>query len=1144
MRLKALELLGFKSFNDRCVLLFPPRGLSVIVGPNGCGKSNIVDAVLWALGEMKPTILRSKQMEDVIFNGTEGVRPSGMAEVSLIFEDPRAEGEIRVTRRIYRSGESEYLINRRPCRLKDLRDLFLGTGLGTNTYAVVPQGEVEALVTASPQYLRMLIEEAAGVSKVQEKRKETVKRLETTRQNLERLEDVISEVQRQANSLRYQAAKARRYLFLRERLKMLEVKGLALKIWEARRELEKVEEEGTCLSREREGLNERRERLRDEVLQKEEALGKLKAQLEEVNKRGLSLEGERRRLEERIKALEREKASVEKAVEEVSRRLDDTEALSAQLLKRKEELLRELESLKEQLTVKASSLEDLERALKDAEPRRRALRERRNSLRRQLLEIEGQKVRAKNSIEEAVRKELSLRVRDEKLKEELEEILKEVQRLQEGLRATKERQEELLKAKESLEGELNKAVQRERALEEALTEIQGKIMALDGEMEALSLQEEMLQRMQSDLEDYPDEVKSLLRSPERYGFDDVHTVGELLEAEKGFEKAVEAALGERIKALVARDIPEALKILEATQGKALVWIPRDGEKEGDLLRVVREKAPRGLVPSLLGGIEIVEGLPEKPRPGVEYVTKGGLFLDRRGVLWSGKVSGVLERKNLLKEIAQRLQVLRTTKDTLQVQKGKLYEEKRVADALKGELEARLRKVEADLKKETQALQDLQGEIRLLERKAEAVRIEKEGNAQELAHWREQLDKGQRGLKALEDKARAIQELFFQGEKELQEIEGELKDKEAERNRLKEELARLGERLKGKKASLEDLDHQIERAQREVDRLIEERESLLGKMKQGTQEIVQSKEALKGLLGELRALGKEREELQERIKTALEDLGSLRKELEKVEARLEEVKERLSDLRTRAEGLRVELSHLENSLRVEHSLEPGEALELLKRDPLQEGHEEEKRQLRLALERLGDVYLGAIQEYDEVDKRLKFLLSQKEDLEESIRSLEESLGEMDRRSREAFLETFERVRDIFGTLVGRLFEGGRGELVLDGGPDLGVKIFLEPKGKRLKSMELLSRGEKSLASIAFILSLFFLKPAPFCIMDEVDSALDEANIERFLNLLGELKEKCQFILITHQRRTIEAAEYVYGVTMETPGVSKVLSLRIS
>lgn len=1144
MRLKALELVGFKSFNDRSVLIFPPQGFSVIVGPNGCGKSNIVDAILWALGEMRPTMLRSKTMEDVIFNGTEGVRPSGMAEVSLVFEDAQREGEIRVTRRLYRSGETEYLINRRPCRLKDIRDLFLGTGLGTNTYAVIPQGEVEALITAPPQHLRMLIEEAAGVSKVQEKRKEILKKLETTRQNLERLEDVLAEVQRQANSLRYQAAKARRFIDLRERLRSLEVRELALKASKVQEELREVEVEEEALARELKGLEGERTKLRAEILEGEEELGSLRAQLEELERTRVYLEGEGRRLEEKVKALEGERASAERALRETSRRLRDLRELKAGLIERKGKIQGELERTQREVLEKKGELEALHEALKAAEPRRKALRDRRNLVRRELLEIEAERVRAKNSVNEASQREFSLRIKGEKLKEELEETTRKISQLRGQLEEALRRQEGMSAERAALRGQLEGMADRERALRDSLEGIQRELMALEGEIRALRLQEEMLRGLESSLEGYPEEVKAVLSSPEKFGLGELFTVGQVLEAERGLEAAVEGALGERVKAIVATDLPHALKILEASQGKALVWIPRKrGSEEGDLVSRVTEGRSIGIAPSLLGGIALVDRLPEEPVPGVEYVTRDGLFLDHRGVIWPGRSSGVLERKNLLREIAERLAELGKRRDELEDRRKGTEEELRALKAAKAGLEERVREVEAALAEAGQRVRRIQGELELLERKEAAVRAEREENAQEIAHWLRRLEEERRKLEALEERARDAQALLARVEGELREVEGQLREREAERGRIREEIARLEERLRAMEATLRDLDHQIQRSQGEEGELLGQRGALEDRIKRAEEGLVEAKAALEEIGQRRRALDGERARLEDMVDSALRGLEAKRKALREVEGRWEWAKERASGLRAMAEGLRVELSHLEETLRANHSLGLEEALEVLRREPLGEGYKEEKEGIRQALERLGDVYLGAIQEYEEVGQRLRYLLEQKEDLEESMRSLERSLEEMDRRSREAFLGTFQKVRDIFREFVGRLFDGGRGELVLDGGEDLGVRILIEPKGKRLRSMELLSRGEKSLASIAFILSLFFLKPAPFCIMDEVDSALDEANIDRFIALLEELKDRCQFILITHQRRTIEAAEYVYGVTMETPGISKVLSLRL-
>ncbi len=1145
MRLKAIELLGFKSFNNRSLLLFPPHGLSVIIGPNGCGKSNIVDAVLWALGEMRPTLLRSRYMEDVIFNGANDVKPSGMAEVSIILEDPEREGEIRITRRLYRSGESEYLLNRKPCRLKDIRDLLLGTGLGTNSYAIVPQGEIEALITAPPQQLRMLIEEAAGTSKVEERRKETLKKLEISKQNLQRLEDLLREVEHQANSLKYQASKAKRFKNLREQLRSLELREAAFRWQQASEKLKDIEDRQRDLQAELKGLRQKYDQLSEEVSEKERIARILRDEIEEKEKERLRLEGKRKGYSERLKGLENERLNILKSLQEKRRQLRDLRDTRLELVERKNWFLKEIENIEISLKSKGETLARIEEELSLLDPRRKELLTKRDTFRKKLIEVEGVKIRLRNSFKEA-QERLSLGQRKaQRLKRELEEIAKRAGELEVQIKRKKAEREEILQALNEIEGALNSLLQKEKELGEELSKKRQELLVLSGEVNALKLQREMLAKMESDYAGYPEVLKKVLESPAAFGLSRAELLGDLLEVQKGYEKAVEAVLGDRIRALVARDMEEALRILEATGRKIpVLLLPcEDLGGEGELVRVTRIGKFHGLSSLLLGNVELVPELPRRPLPGREYVTSDGLYLDHRGVLWGNRSSGILERKNLLKEISKEIERLGEKWEALRKKVEEIDEESRGLKEQRQQLEDKRRRKEEALRENESLQRNLRGELEVLRKKEGALGVELEELAEESSYWERQLDEAKRELEGRETEERRVKEELSDVEEELQRLEKNLREFEGKRGLLKEELATLKERLKGKENSVRDIESRIHKLAKDEETLREENRRL----ERRQEEIEVERKCLEAMIEEIEnreiSLSRKIQRLREDFDALTGDIENLRNQLEGLQGLLKELEQELPDLRAQAEALRVEASHWEGILEDAFCVKPQEAVRLLKEHPLERDYVEKKERLKEDLQRLGEVNLGAIGEYERVKQRLEHLQSQKEDLEESIENLEKSLEEMKRRSREVFIETFERVREIFRGLVARLFEGGKGDLVLDGRSDPGIRIFIEPRGKRLRSMELLSRGEKCMASIAFILSLFFLKPAPFCIMDEVDSTLDEANIERFVGLLRELKERSQFILITHQRRTIEAAEYVYGVTMETPGISRVFSLRI-
>ena len=1148
MRLKRIELLGFKSFFDRTVLTFP-EGITAIVGPNGCGKSNIVDAVLWALGEMRPTHLRSRSMEDVIFNGTEEVKPSGMAEVSLVFDTSLQslrgyEGleEVRVTRRLFRSGESHYLINRRPCRLKDIRDLFLGTGLGVNAYAVVAQGEVEALIEAPPGELRLMIEEAAGVSKYQERRKETLRKMENTRQNLERLQDVIAEVERQARSLKSQASKARRYRRLKEELRRLEIAHLAGRWRSKGQEAEGLQGEVETL---RGGLTELQRRKAEAQRRKEEVglrLLEAREDLEAVEREALKVEGELKRREERLRALEREFEGLKGLLSACKEDEERLCSLEGELRRRHQETSAEVEGLGKEVGRLEALLEQRREGLGELEPQREDLIRERDRLRKEFLSMEGERVRLGNLLKELRGRLQELEAKRERDRAELQRTEEEKRRLEEELRGLRLQEEGLQQELEGINGELEELGLSIGEQEAEMAAARQEIARLGAELEASRMRHELLLRMEEEeREGYPEVVKAILKDPKAVGLSEALVLGELIEVQRGYEEAVEAALGERIKALVVKDVEEALRVLSRVKGKVSL-LPAEGPKPkgkgGNLRDFVRAEGYERLLDRLLEGVFLVDEL-SSANPEGEVVTRKGELVDSRGTFWGPPPSGLLRRRTSIKELeeemARRREALQRAEGALRDLETRLGAMRQRADALRQSREAKGQRL--------RELQDrrhhLERDLEAAERKASLLKVELEQSKLELDEWGAEVGRTAEGLRELEGKLKGLTEELGQKEEALKGVEARKARLQREISDLREELATLRERLRGKEAGIQELAARLKRTAAQLKGKRQEAKELEGKIEDREAERMRTAEEFRELTTQQEGLSLRLEEGRQHLELLKEEEARAERALKELEAQEEEIRGRLSAKELELQRLRLEMKQLEEALRERFGLSPGEVPE----EEAPEDLTDRISRLRESLERIGDVYLGAVEEYEGIKERLAFLKTQREDLEESLSTLSKTLERINRQSRQLFQQTLERTRQTFNSLVERLFLGGRGEIVSDGGPEPGVRILIQPKGKRLRSMELLSRGEKALAAIAFILSLFLLRPAPFCIMDEVDSPLDEANIERFLGLLREFENRCQFILVTHQKRTIEAAHALYGVTMEVPGISKVVSLRL-
>ena len=1143
MYLKAVELFGFKSFHERCTLLFPSSGLSVIVGPNGCGKSNIVEAILWALGEMRPSLLRSKQMEDVIFNGTDIIRPSNMAEVSLVFETQDQE-ELRITRRLYRSGISEYLLNRKPCRLKDIRDIFLGTGLGTNTYAVIPQGEIEALITAPPQHLRLLIEEAAGISRVHEREKETLKKIEETQRNLEKILPLLEEVQREAESLKEEASKAQRFKVLKEKLREIEIKEIALNLLKLEDELALVLKTEKTLRDELWENEKKKAQLETEVHQIRERLLFLSEELKSLEKQTLILEGKKEKEEERLRAILLEKENKKGQIANLENNLEETEKSLIEFKQRKDKIINEIQHIEKELRDKEALLIESEKQLKDLELKRREFQEKRNLLKKEILELEALKVRLSNSLKEAEEKQFLLDIKESKLTKEIAELSQNIENLEKETFKIISEKEVLLNQLKNEEDIVPLLDENQKGLEKKIYLKNQELSRISGEIKALKSQEETLKNLQTPFEGSSQELKAILENPQRFGLKPLKSLGELLEAKPGYEKAVEAILGEGIKALVVEDLKEALEVIEKTRGEIPLLVPRsDLSGETEISKGIMAKEKEEILRGLFRDVELVKELPSNLEPEKEYVTPEGLFLDRRGFIWPKRTFGILERKNLLKEILNNLKDLSEKKAFLEMELINLKKEEESIRKKRNEVENTVKKLKKELDGIESLQKEIQGKYELVKRKREVLLVELEEIKEQKTMWKKTIRENDEKLKDIQEKYTKIKAHYEHNETQTKNIEAERRKIEERINLLKIEIATLKERLERKKDLLEELLSRIKKAENEIKIFKNDLEKTQKRLKELDEEEKTIKVLLENTQTEIRTLSNQLSQLKEKESEEAKILKRSEKNLQSLKERIESIKSDLSQLIIKEETLKVQMEHFKDILRENHKIEPKAAKEILSENPLPFNYEEIKRQIKMDLEKLGEVFLGAIEEYEEIKIRLNFLQAQKADLERSLRNLQDSLEEMRERSKEVFRETFERVREIFRDLVGKLFEGGKGDLVLQESSEPSVKILIEPKGKRLKSLELLSGGEKSLASIAFVLSLFFLNPAPFCIMDEVDSALDEMNIERFLSLLTELKDQYQFILITHQPKTIEEAQYVYGITMETPGISKVISLRM-
>ncbi len=1183
MKLKSLEAIGFKSFVDRLHLTFP-GGITTIVGPNGCGKSNFVDAVLWAIGERSAKHLRGKLMEDVIFNGTDGRKPLGMAEVNLTFsnEDGLAPkeyeqySEITVTRRLYRSGESEYLINKTPCRLRDITDLFLDTGIGLNGYSIVEQGRVEYLINSNPQDRRFLLEEAAGIAKYKERRRLALMKMEATQQNLLRIQDIIAEVKRQIVTLERQVKRAEEYKVVRKEVKEIEIRfalqeyaELSEKGEAARGYLKALRDRETGISTQTAQKEAFVETKRLEATEEEEKLRSLQQELFELGKKI-------QRVENEIEFFKREEGSFQRQesqfIEEVRESLhawrgtrrerkrveQARQGLEAER-RENEEILREWESLfsdfrtthhelSEELEAEKASLIDTLTELTSLKNRLAHLEERKEDFQK----------RIRSNGEES--EQVSLRLK------QLEEAISEKIKGKElNLSIQSTYQEEKIRWEGEVEG--LKDVSRRRQIERSAVE---EILRQD-RSRYLSLKE-----LQENYEGYEKGVRSILlrRKEEQEGWKGIlGSVADILEPDPKYEIPLEAVLGQRLQYLIVEGEKEGVGAIGFLKRESLgrgSFIPKEVEGIGlknrisqgegapiPLSQFVSVKEGFGTIGAfLIGDVGVVEGWEE----AVHWMKKGGGFgtlvtlegdiLESSGVISGGSRGqglGLLERRREIRDLEQRVNEKEEECRKASAEEERLQKEIREKEIRLEERREEIQEKGIELLHQERDLEGLNKEISQFLQRMEVLRFEQ----QQLEEEHEDIEKEKREVYAQMETGEAT--------KKEREEQVQLWKKKAEE--IGEGTEELGEKITEKKVFLASLEEKQKGLEGQIQNLSESQRTLkeqIFKKVKGIRECRGEATSLRDKIGQWeRELeeGLQQHRLKEEIlSTQKEKVETLFNEWKEMEAsskylrrELEEVRQKIHEEEILTSEIQLKLSHLQESMKERYGATLSTSIGASPAEFPKEEMSKRLAELKSALEGFGEVNLMAIEEYQELKQRHDFLSEQQTDLHQALDSLKKAILRINRTTTKRFLETFHSVNEKFKEVFGRLFKGGQASLVLLDEEDpstTGIDIIAQPPGKKLQNIDLLSGGEKALVATALLFGIFMIKPTPFCLLDEVDAPLDDANINRFIELVKEFSKTSQFIMITHNKNTMEAARTLYGITMETPGVSKVVSVRLN
>lgn len=1186
MRLKRLTLHGFKTFADKTEIEFAD-GVTAIVGPNGSGKSNLLDALSWCLGEQKVSSLRATRAQDVIFAGSARRKPMGMAEVSLTVDNedrflPLDFAEVTVTRRVYRSGEGEYLLNKAPCRLKDITDLFLDTGLGRGAYAIVNQSEIDAILSARAEDRRELFEEAAGIKKYRVKKREAQRKLEHTEQNLVRVRDILGELRGSLAPLEAQASTARRYQELTERLRAVEVGQLA---WDFKRlqgdltgqietanaateEAERFKAEANDLEASAGGLGRRiaeaeaemdgaRLRQQTALSEAERVEGRIALAAErragavrtaETLERDLTaLSEERTRQEAEAGARAQEAREVEERVADLAKRLANAEAVA-------QEAERALAELSRTALGQQADYLELARRLAAQKAELAAVRARIAQRAADVSEAEGRaEMRARET--EAARDEAAtLSQRAAEAKAALEESRRVL---------TEEREPARLKANERVTALAEQRAQAERRVAEQAARLRA------------------LEETEAAQEGYYQGVRAVTRAAQSGRLTGRYTlVADALRVPAHLDTAIEIALGASLQDVICDTEAEAkaaIRLLNETRGGRATFLPLDALREQEVPDSLRRAARQ--FSGVLGSAADLVGHDADVAPAVRVLLARVLIADDLDT--ATRVSRQIERRDWAKIVTLSGEVVVPTGAITGGSQGRpgpnLLGRKReigeLTDAVKAGRDgiAALRDDEAQAKADAdaarQAVRDAEAAISQArdgagdaDRRAQA----KASDADRLARETESLRQRAAALKDAGDADHAREEALAAA---LATAEGQDEGMEATREEMQRRQAALAvrrdEAQKEARTLSGDLASLRERA-RSLSRDAERAHEAALRATLTANERTQRADEAKAVIAAEDAQSNARQQERERAKTALAETTQLfdrwreaRQTLltesfavtEKIKAATRAAGERMEQAqaaRLRAARLEAQAEAIGQRLLEEYDLHPESAVALTGGAPPDRDTAQEIGRLRREIKGLGTVNVGAIEEYERVSERFQFLTEQQTDLEEAKERLTTAIAEIDESTRGVFLETFQQVSYAFSRLFTRLFGGGTTELVLTDPDDVfetGIDIIAQPPGKKRQNLSLLSGGERALTATALLFAFLEVRPAPFCVLDEVDAPLDGANVEKYADLLRDFGQESQFIVITHNATTMEAAPLWYGVTMQEPGISRGLSMKV-
>ena len=1186
MRIQGLRIAGFKSFCHPTSFRFQQNGVTIVVGPNGCGKSNVVDSIRWVLGEQRAKQLRGGSMEDVIFAGSAYQKPLGMAEVTLTFSNPagdtlpkyREYTEIEITRRLYRSGESQYLINKTPVRLLDIRELFMDTGVGSGTgYSIIQQGKVEELINARPEERRNFIDDAAGIVKFRLKRQTAEKRLEETRQNLLRVEDVLRELERQEESLRDQVEQARKYLHLRDEIRNGEHQ-LTLYRWQQAQRKESEALDKLSLA-EAEQLNQETE--------KQRRVAELETLSLEQTQRAEQVAATRSRLYQHDKSLQEAEGQRQLAAQGIKNNEERTQQLAEDALQLEEaltELKLEQEAEQEELSQLQQRFETQSEELSQLESSRQAENQALQSqnvtlqsLQKNLLLTHTQLTNATNQRNFLIERLENQQERLTQLRDQHRQAQQQVQEAQQRLSRSSGRANVLEVEKEQLEEELQDLLTEHSEQQGVLQEQQQQLKSLQQEFQQHRSRLISLTEIQERYEDFSDGVQQLLQALQQHphlreslGF--VGIFAEFVVLKTDQPEPLAPALEEMLDWVVLRSVEQLPQFeqlcLEQEVSRLQVLLldrlpplPEIQPQKGALNEFLQVKPPlEKWADAWFSRIALLpEGNSADWQSALQtwqsnsgenaWVSAVGSYLPSYGSIRCGKLGqaslGFLQRQQEIAELQKQLRLLEDRLQAAEEGVESLEEELQERELEMQDLRDRIHELQLELTRLQQEQEHNQREVRRTEETLQQVEQDGIKAKTERERLEQQQGEVEGELKQQEQRRRELEKEVEEQQVQIRQQQQNLEEVSEEHTRLRLQLAESGEQLRGLRNSLERNQRNQQEVGNRCNKILEALEQ--SKQRQQTEErrLAELDQRLPELLQERLALEEQLKAENQHFEAENQRQADLTKELQQVQRSLESLLQQIHQQRLQQTEFRLQREQLEEQL-VEQWGHVSEDLPNLAPDVLDETLlVSTLRRQRQQLEALGNVNLAAPAEYDLLMERLEFLRSQSADLEQAAEDLERTIREINIESRRRFRDMFERVNQQFQTLFSQLFGGGDARMILTESEDVldsGIEILAQPPGKKSQNLNLLSGGEKALTAISLIFAIFLIKPSPFCILDEVDAPLDDANVARFNQLIRRLTNNSQFVVITHNKKTMEIGDSLYGVTMDEPGVSKIVSVQ--